>query len=138
MSSATPRPGGLPTEEDLKAQEFEVTHVVTGPMVIATTGTGVQRYLYEGAPVPPDVSVHECARLVGTGLVRPVRSGTLEPMDDDELAAHESGGDVEVAPLPSRTAGKGDWVTYAVGRGMRPDDAKAMSRDELADRYTVR
>lgn len=63
--------------------------------------------------------------------------------DDAEVGAQTkapSGGDAEDGAVPARGAAKGKWVAYATheDRGddqLSEDDAKAATRDELADKF---
>ena len=38
---------------------------------------------------------------------------------------------------PSVTARKLDWVAWAVHEGMRPDDAEALTKTDLIEKYAV-
>jgi hypothetical protein len=38
---------------------------------------------------------------------------------------------------PALTARKADWVRYAVDQGMKPDDAEALTKQDLIDRYAT-
>lgn len=44
-------------------------------------------------------------------------------------------GDLDEPDRPVRSASKTDWVAYAVAMGEDPEDAAALTRAELADRY---
>lgn len=40
------------------------------------------------------------------------------------------------AERPEPTARKAEWVGYAVARGMDPDDAEALTKQDLIDKHT--
>lgn len=46
--------------------------------------------------------------------------------------------DVEPVERPALTARKADWVAYAVAQGMRPDDAEALTKQDLIDKHAVK
>lgn len=62
--------------------------------------------------------------------------GDGEPDDGepDDVAGEPDGDDVEPA-RPDRKATKAEWVAYATAMGEDPEDAAALTRAELADRY---
>jgi len=55
-----------------------------------------------------------------------------EPVDVAEPTQEE----IPVRSAPARNASKVDWVDYAVVQGADRADAEALTRDELADRYS--
>ncbi|MCL4293546.1 MAG: hypothetical protein KJ056_11045 [Acidimicrobiia bacterium] len=57
-----------------------------------------------------------------------------EPGEPGDVAGEPDGDDVE-PPRPDRKATKAAWVAYATAMGEDPEDAAALSRAELADRY---
>lgn len=133
----------------------EPTHVVTGPLAIVSTSNDQRVYVYEGGVIPPDTPDDEVDRLVDSGLVtaiadlperpEPPREGQeliksiieRQPDRAGGLVNERSGGDVERAALPSRSASKGAWIDYATSRGMDRETAESMTRDELADYYAT-
>ncbi|WP_158716012.1 hypothetical protein [Streptomyces sp. NRRL B-24720] len=44
--------------------------------------------------------------------------------------------DTEPLARPAKSASKADWVAYAVQEGQTEEDARAATRDQLADLYT--
>jgi hypothetical protein len=45
--------------------------------------------------------------------------------------------EAEPVERPALTARKADWVGYAVAQGMNPDDAEALTRQDLIDKYAT-
>ncbi|MEC3977897.1 hypothetical protein [Amycolatopsis sp. H20-H5] len=56
---------------------------------------------------------------------------TVEQLD----TAPEVSGEAELAPLPAKSASKGEWTAAAVARGLAEADADKLTRDELVARY---
>lgn len=57
----------------------------------------------------------------------------VEPVEGASGQPTTSGGDVE--QQPKGNASKAEWVAYAVAQGADKDEADAMTRDALADKY---
>lgn len=109
-------------------------HLVTGPLVIARDTEGHDLYLYQGAVIPATVDAAERKRLVETGLV-----SEGDPYDalPDPLAVDDgsTAGDSDDDSKPAGNAAKAEWVDYAVDQGMPREDAEALGRDDLRDKY---
>lgn len=69
----------------------------------------------------------------------PAGDGPGEDVDEDVDVPAGDGpgedGDLDEPARPVRSASKTDWVAYAVAMGEDPEDAAALTRAELADRY---
>lgn len=75
-----------------------------------------------------------------------VTKGYLKRVNEDGSSLDESakteepadeGSDLTegVSPRPAVNAPKADWVGYAVAQGMLPDDAEAMTKHDLIDKF---
>ncbi len=80
----------------------------------------------EDAPKPP----------LGGGVFRPVELPYIPP-PPAPAAVPAREGEQTPAELPNKSASKTDWVTYAVNCGMAQADAEALTRDQLAERFTA-
>ena len=60
----------------------------------------------------------------------PDPDAVVENEDDDELGVV-----VDEPTRPTDYATKGEWVTYAVGRGATREDAEAATKNELIEMY---
>lgn len=106
-------------------------YVVTAEYVTLRTRTpdGVRQVgMYKGAPVPDDVPADQIDHHLRRSLIRAVDDEPEPPADTVEQVN-------DIAPTPARSASKGDWVAYATGHGVTETDAKAATRDQLADRF---
>lgn len=83
---------------------------------------------YKGVANRVDGDTHSAA------LSYCVRRGyTVEALDVS--AAPESEQENSDDSRPAKSASKATWETYAVAQGMPADEAKATSRDQLAERF---
>lgn len=80
----------------------------------------------EGAVIEMALPLHEAiADRLAKGYIRRVHpDGT--PWTGDEPAER-----------PALTARKADWVGYAAAQGMDPDDAEALTKQDLIDKYAA-
>jgi hypothetical protein len=72
------------------------------------------------------------------------RSARLDHLQNWELIAEPDtsgapgpAGVPEPGKLPAKSASKKEWVTYAVGQSMDPEEAEKLTRDELAEKYAT-
>ena len=73
----------------------------------------------------------------------PAAAEALEDLDaqagnqeDDPMVLRDVDGDGVEEVLPRKSASTDTWRAFAVDHGMREDDAKAMTRDELVAHFT--
>jgi hypothetical protein len=74
----------------------------------------------------------------GSPWTEPVpESGPGQPPPQGGGGAAPAGGPMAPAvPRPATSASKAEWVGYAVrAHGLKPDDAEAMTKQDLIDRY---
>ena len=65
-----------------------------------------------------------------------VPGGTIEIDDDERARQLIRAGHVErVAEAPAKSASKAEWVDYAVSLGADRDEADALTKAELVERY---
>lgn len=109
--------------DDTKRQETEETELATTVLV-------------EGAPATIVGETFDADENMGPlGLSDP---GSVEMGVEarKELAAAEAESlEATAGEPPAKSAQKGDWVEYAVSRGMPRDEANAIKKDELVKRY---
>lgn len=89
-----------------------MSYIVKAPLVVARKTDGSDVYLYEGAPVPPDLKDGEVKRLAAEGF--------LEKADAAKLTAPQK---------PAGNAGQAKWLEYA--RAIGADVSDTSSKDEL-------
>jgi len=112
-----------------------MAYVVTGPCALVKDRAGKIHYYYAGAVIPPEVESKQLDRLVDRGLVSKV-DDPAAAVTDAELSVRLSQSESEQAPeRPRQVASKAAWVDYAVARGMPREQAEAMDKQEIIDRY---
>ena len=102
---------------------------VTAPLVILKVKDGTRRHLYAGTPVPDDADTDHVKHLKELGMIGQVEA----PAPAKSESKSEDG-------PPAKSASKADWVAYATddARGedkLSQDDAEALTRDRLAEKY---
>jgi hypothetical protein len=65
------------------------------------------------------------------------QSTPFEPDPEAEAAALDEDDSAAEDARPKGNASHEAWIDYAVAQGMARDDAEALSRDELRDRFTA-
>lgn len=94
-----------------------MSYRVTAPLVVAKDEKGADVYLYEGAPVPDNVTGEQLTRLAADGMI----------------AGHSPGGSGDARPAQAEV--KAAWVDFAVTRGADRGEAEAATKQDLVDRY---
>lgn len=128
---------------------------VVGATVIVEVDTpeGRQlRHFYPPAILPDGVPAPMLEHLLSVGLIAPIGDepepgdpdgAPADPGDPTGAAAGEGApadpGDPTgaVDEQPARSASKADWVAYATGHGLTLEEAEALTRDGLVDRFTT-
>lgn len=133
----------------------DISYVVTGPGAIVTTVDGTAVTVMRGGPVPSNASPAAIEHLLAVGLIEeaaavgglpavyagdgsvlvtspvvdagPVVGDAADPVDDVD-------GD---GPIPPKSATKDVWIDYAVSQGATPEDAEALTKDQLIEQYGV-
>lgn len=103
-------------------------YVVTAPLVVTKDEAGADVYLYSGAPVPSIVPAAAVKALADLKMVTAVRSTTQASTTS---GAQATGG------VPNKSAAVGDWRAYAVSQGLTAEEAEALTKDQLQERFTA-
>ena len=61
--------------------------------------------------------------------------GPLDMSDPGSVEESSDDGIADGPDLPTKSAAKGDWVAYAVAQGLSADEADALTKTELVDRF---
>ena len=85
-------------------------------------------------PLAGGPAASERAAQVDAGLAGESTEGAQAAGEDDGAAGAEPGGDGP-PPKPGRGANHDAWIAYAIGQGMDHENAKAMSRAQLAAHF---
>ncbi|WP_141576122.1 hypothetical protein [Actinomadura sp. WMMA1423] len=85
-------------------------------------------------PLAGGPAASERAAQVDAGLAGEPTEGAQPDGEGDGTAAGKTAGD-GTRPKPGRGASHDDWIAYAIGQGMDHEDAKAMTRGQLAAHY---
>lgn len=96
------------------------TQGLTGPVVVG---------LYAGALLPDDVPDATIKHLSDNGMIE---------KGDEVIGQPEAQALLEQPTrpeAPAKSAGKAEWVDFAVARGMARDDAEAVTKEQLVAVY---
>jgi hypothetical protein len=105
------------------------SYTVKSPSVVAYQANGSQRIQYSGEPFNTDgLRDGEVERLVE---IEAIVAGEFLPEAPKASAVDAASDDGN----PSGNASHEDWVAYAVSQGVDQDEAEALSRNELRDRF---
>lgn len=91
-----------------------VTHIPT----VTTDGVETRITAYQGAILPDTVPAERIKHLLDVNLIKEV-----------------GGQDQATEPQVNARSSKADLIEYAVQQGAARDEAEAMTRDQLLDRY---
>lgn len=75
---------------------------------------------------------------LGEGIEKRLVRGELRRVNEDGTpytGDAEDGGPAALTSRPAQSASKDEWVGWAVACGASPDDAAAMTKTDLIDRY---
>ncbi|MFI0897748.1 hypothetical protein [Streptomyces sp. NPDC020983] len=75
---------------------------------------------------------------LGEGIEKRLTRGELRRVNEDGspyTGDSEDGGPTAITSRPAQSASKDEWVGWAVTNGATPDDAAAMTKADLIDRY---
>jgi len=110
-----------------------MAYVVKAPLVQAKKTDGSYVHVYAGGTLPDDVDDTQLKQLLKSEMVVEGDAvtdaeGAAEP-DDAEPEP------TEVGEKPAGNASHDEWVAYAVAQGVDQEEAEALSRDQLRDRF---
>jgi hypothetical protein len=95
------------------------TYVSIAPLTLVARTNGTMQYVYFGQVAPSDPADGEIERLTAEGY----------------LAEVEVPAEAVEATQPVKSAGKADWVNWAIAQGADPGKAGSASKDSLIEAY---
>jgi len=97
-------------------------YVATAPLVIATDEQGARHHLYEGSPLPANISKDEVKRLSDGGFIASPKVKKAEPKEGE---------------APAGNASREVWAEFAKGKGAPDEETRegGLSQTELREKY---